>query len=254
MQRLGPFHTLAAGAILVAGLGVLSATSGPATVQVAAAAGPAAEEPAADPTPSASAAPTTGPTTNATANPTAQPSAQPSARPSAQPSARPTAQADPTPKKADFAGVVQGNGGLIALSIRDGKAIAYFCDGRIEAWLKGIAKNDTLTLEGKNSVITAALQNGKAQGRVQVGDDRWRFVAPVVKKPSGLYRASAIVRGARVSGTWIRLSDGRQVGQVLVGGNAEAAPVLGPDGEVTVYGTRLVTKNVDSWFDDQAAS
>ncbi len=245
MQRLGPFHTLAAGAILIVGLGVLSATSGPATIQVTAAAGPAAEEPAADPSPSASAAPEANPT----AKPTAQPSAQPSARNTAQPE-----QADPTPKKADFAGVVQGNGGLIAVSIRDGRAIAYFCDGRIESWLKGSAKNNTLTLEGKNALITAALTNGKAQGRVQVGDDRWRFTAPVVKKPSGLYRASAIVRGARVSGTWIRLSDGRQVGQVLVDGNAEAAPALGPDGEVTVYGTRLVSKNVDSWFDDQAAS
>lgn len=252
MQRLGPFHTLAAGAILAATLGVLSAVSGPATVQVAAARGPAAEE-AAEPGPSAS----TGP--SASARPSAGASASPSpgntARPGAEESARPAEQADPTPKKIDYAGVVQGNGGLIAVSIRDGRAIAYFCDGRIEAWLKGTAKDNTLTLEGKDdALITAVIVDGKAQGRVQVRDGRWRFAAPVVKKPSGLYRASAIVRGARISGAWIRLPDGRQVGQILVAGNAEAAPALGPDGGVTVYGTRLVPNNVDSWFDDQAAS
>jgi hypothetical protein len=243
MKRLGPFHTLAAGAIFTVALGVLSAQAGPTTTRATAA--------SADSYESGTGEPSAAPSAEASAETSAEASAAPSAQPSASASAEPAA--DPTPKHVDYAGVVQGNGGLIAISIRNGKAIAYFCDGRNESWLKGKAENDTVTLEGKNSLLTAALGGGKAQGRLQVGNAKWHFVAPIAKKPSGLYRASAFVRGARISGTWIKLANGQQVGSVTIGNEAEAAPVLTRDGTADIYGTTLKVADVDYFFAAKAS-
>ncbi|MEO3814927.1 hypothetical protein ABGB17_38525 [Sphaerisporangium sp. B11E5] len=219
MKRLGPFHTLAAGVMFTVALAALSVGTTPATEPTAASVPP----------------------------PTSQPATPPA--PSPEPTA--TAEADPTPKRAEYAGVAQRNGGLVALSIKNGKAIAYFCDGRIEAWLKGTAKDNTVTLTGKNNaLITAALGGGGAEGRVQVGDASWRFAAPRVKKPSGLYRASAVVRGARVVGGWIRLPDGRQVGLVDIAGTPSPAPALTPGSPVTVRGVKLVPRDTDAFIDE----
>ena len=109
MTRLGPVYTLAAGAAIVVALGTLSATTSPTTQNVNAqdeVAAPAAPEVI---------------VTTAEATPTPEV----------------TKTVKPTPVKADYAGRVQGNGGLIAISIRNGKAVGYFCDGKIEAWMKG---------------------------------------------------------------------------------------------------------------------
>lgn len=230
MKRLGPFHTLAAGAVLAVGLGVLSTQTAPAADEAAAGA------PIAEATTSLAPEPTG---TAAAPDPTGTADASGGAR-----------AEDPTPKRADYAGVAQGNGGLLALSIKNGKAIAYFCDGRVESWLKGTAENNTVTLAGKGSLITAALGDGKAQGRLQVGKAKWRFSAPVVKKPSGLYRASAVVRGAKVVGGWIILPGGRQVGLVKVGDDSSPAPELTPGSPVTVDGGELRPEDTDAFIDD----
>ncbi|GAA3822985.1 hypothetical protein GCM10022226_49330 [Sphaerisporangium flaviroseum] len=221
MKRLGPLHTLAGGAVLAVGLGVLSMQTAPAADNAAA----------------SSDAPAAKATTSVAPEPTASASAA-------------TEAADPTPKRADYAGVAQGNGGLVALSIKNGKAIAYFCDGRIESWLKGTAENNTVTLSGKGSLITAALGDGKAQGRLQVGKAKWRFSAPLVKKPSGLYRASAIVRGAKVTGGWIILPGGRQVGLMDIDERQYPAPKLTPGSPVNVDGTELRPEDTDAFIDD----
>lgn len=229
MKGPGPFYTLGAGVVIAVALGVASAQAAPTVQQTEAVAAPAAEA-TSQAVPEASAAPEPAATAEAGGVKAAE-------------------AADPTPKKADYAGVVQGNGGLVALSIRNGKAIAYFCDGRNEVWLKGTAEHGTVVLEGKKSLITAALGGGKAQGRLEFRGARWRFVAPVAKKPSGLYRASAVVRGARIDGGWIVLADGRQVGMVNFAGSSESAPAIDPGAPVTIYGTRLVPQEVDSFID-----
>ncbi|MFC7385881.1 hypothetical protein [Sphaerisporangium rhizosphaerae] len=230
MKRPGPFHTLGAGVVLALGIGVLSAQTMPRTDSA-----------------SASSASAGAPVAKATTSVAPEPGETAAATASASPSAEP---ADPTPKRAEYAGVAQGNGGLVAVSIKNGKAVAYFCDGRIESWLKGTAENNTLTLTGKGgSLITAALGGGKAQGRLQVGKTKWRFSAPLVKKPSGLYRATAVVRGAKVVGGWIVLPGGRQVGLVDVGDAAQAAPRLTPGSPVTVGGTRLIPEDTDAFID-----
>ncbi|MEW9529240.1 hypothetical protein [Microbispora sp. NPDC049125] len=238
MSRSGPLYTLAAGAVLAVGLGVASTAASPAIQQVAAAqdatstatdtAGTATD--ATGPAVAAQDGTQTAPATEVTTSATPEPS-------------------DTTPKKADYAGVAQGNGGLVAIAVRNGKAVAYFCDGRIEAWLKGTAENNTITLEGKNSLITAALGGGKAQGKIQVGKAKWRFAAPVVKKPSGLYRATAIVRGAKIVGGWILLPNGQEVGRVQIDGNGEPAPAFVPGTALDYYGVPLSPQDPDAFID-----
>ncbi|MDH2429850.1 hypothetical protein [Sphaerisporangium sp. TRM90804] len=230
MKPQGPFLTLVSGLVLTAVLGVLSVSTAPEADTVAVAEGEpaaAARTGAAVPGPTVTAQTVPGPTGTAEAEP-----------------------ADTTPKRADYAGVAQGNGGLVAVSIKNGKAVAYFCDGRVEAWLKGTAENNTVTLTGKNdSLITAALGDGKAQGKLQVGKGKWRFTAPLVKKPSGLYRAVATVRGARLVGGWIVLPSGRQVGLVAADGSSSRAPELTPGSPVTVDGAELRPEDTDAFID-----
>jgi hypothetical protein len=223
MKRLGPFHTLAAGVVLAVGLGVASVQTAPRTDNAAATSG----------------APVTEVTTSVSPGPAGTAKALEA-----------TEAADPTPKRADYAGVAQGNGGLVALSIKNGKAVAYFCDGHIESWLKGTAENNTVTLSGKDSLITAALGGGRAQGRLQVGKAKWRFSAPLVKKPSGLYRATSVVRGAKVVGGWIILPGGRQVGLMNIADASYPAPKLTPGSPVNVDGTELRPEDTDAFIDE----
>ncbi|GIH27311.1 hypothetical protein Aph01nite_56210 [Acrocarpospora phusangensis] len=230
MSRLGPVYTLAVGAVLTVALGVASAQ-----------ASPAVEQATATPIDTASTAP---PVEEEAPTPEEE---VPNPAETDAPEAAPV---DTTPKKVDYAGVVQGNGGLVAISIRNGKAVAYFCDGHIEAWLKGTAANNEVILEGKNALITASLGGGKAKGRVEFKGKSWQFNAAVVKKPSGLYRATAQVRGARIVGGWIKLPSGQSVGRLTIGesGAGEAAAAF-DGGVVTWYGIPLTPTEPDAFID-----
>ncbi|MEO3888179.1 hypothetical protein [Nonomuraea sp. B5E05] len=243
MSRLGPVITLAAGAVLAAGLGVASITAAPAADNTAA--NTAAEAPSAEET------------TPAQENTTESP-----------PAATNTAQSSPSPSRtepkkiirADYGGRVKGNGGLIAISIRNGKAIGYFCDGRTEAWFKGKESAGELSLTGFGSAkVTAALGGGKARGTVALGGEKWSFVAPTVVKPSGLYRATAIVRGAKLRAGWIVLKNPQggftQVGAAVLGEEQLDIPRL--DGErpttpLTVDDTTVYPKDVDGFIEEMS--
>ncbi|MBO3742546.1 protein kinase domain-containing protein [Actinoplanes flavus] len=113
-----------------------------------------------------------------------------------------------------LAGKVEDDAGTLAISIRDGVAIAYVCDGdRLEVWLKGTAQNGLLNLTGKKeSRITGLFDARRAAGELTVQGATHRFEIGVVRKPSGLYRLAGRVGGASVDGGWIVLADGTQVG------------------------------------------
>ncbi|GGN97131.1 hypothetical protein GCM10010112_89020 [Actinoplanes lobatus] len=113
-----------------------------------------------------------------------------------------------------LAGKVEDDAGTLAISIRDGVAIAYVCDGdRLEVWLKGTAQNGLLNLTGKKeSKITGLFDARRAAGELTVQGATHRFEIGVVRKPSGLYRLAGRVGGANVNGGWIVLADGTQVG------------------------------------------
>ncbi|GAA1663031.1 hypothetical protein GCM10009733_070740 [Nonomuraea maheshkhaliensis] len=240
MSRLGPVITLAAGAVLAVGLGVASITATPAADN--AAADNAAQPPSADEAAQEGTQEGTG------------------ADASAAPSPSPTRTEPKKIAKADYGGRVRGNGALIAISIRNGKAVAYFCDGRTEAWFKGNESSGELQLTGlasAKSKVTAELGGGRAKGWVTVAGKRWNFTAPTVVKPSGLYRATAIVRGAKFRAGWIMIKDanGRyyQVGAAFAGEEQFDVPQLNseqPTAPVTVEDTTVYPKDVDGFIEE----
>jgi hypothetical protein len=167
------------------------------------------------------------------------------------------------PARADYAGEVRGGGASVAISIHGSQAIAYSCNGSvIEAWLKGTAVGGHLTMTGKNHAhLSAAYKRNRAAGHVVARGVRYTFSAPVVHKPSGLYRAIAIVRGAKIKAGWIVLPDGSQVGSLEPKANAAApsatrAPLLNvATGTARDGGTVLVARPISgvtgSGFDQQ---
>ncbi|WP_146607941.1 hypothetical protein [Spongiactinospora gelatinilytica] len=217
MARLGPALTLAAGGIVAVALGVLSVSAAsPANVTDA------------------------GGAAQAGAEATTQVSPPP-------PTAVKTGR--PAPVRADYAGRVKEQGGLIAISVRNDKVIAYFCDGRTEAWFAGRAKDGEVTLKGfGGSSVSARLDGDRAVGGLRIGRKSWDFTAPTAKKPSGLYRASAIVRGARLKAGWIVLADGTQTGFAKRGEQPVAVPALTPGTDPTIDGARVDAKDVDEFI------
>ncbi|MFF2995612.1 hypothetical protein ACFVTC_13710 [Streptomyces sp. NPDC057950] len=222
MKRPGPLLTLLAGLLLAVFMLSLNATTG---VRNASSSRPRT--------------PGTAPPASATPGKATSP---PSPSPSASPSASPV-------PNADYAGRTDDDSSAVAVSLRDGRAIAYFCDGHDkESWLKGDVGGDgTMRLTGKNGAgLDGRLRDGRRiRGTVELGGRRYAFTADKAVKPSGLYRATATVRGAELDGGWIVLPGGRQVGILDRDGEPSAAPVIDPEtGAVTVDGRKLTAHPV----------
>ncbi|MEU5483776.1 hypothetical protein [Streptomyces mirabilis] len=220
MKRPGPLLTLLAGLLLAVFMLMLNATTG---------------------------------TKNASSSsPETSPGATPQASPpptSAPPSPSPPPPSKSAPPNADYAGRTDDNSSAVAVSLRGGRAIAYFCDGRSkESWLKGDVKDDgTMKLTGKNGAeLDGTLKDGRSiRGTVDLGGQRYAFTADKAVKPSGLYRATATVRGAKLDGGWIVLPGGKQVGILDRDGKPAAAPTIDPEsGTVTVDGQTLTASPV----------
>ena len=209
MRRNTPLITLLTGAALGVVLLVANMLATPSgkPVSYSAAAAAATSAPA-----SATSAPAV-----ATESPPASPAPSSPAAPS------PTTVTT-SPVKATYAGRVGGGGGSVAVSIHNGQAIAYVCNGStVEAWFKGTAVNGVLIMTGKNNSHFSAIYDfGKVTGDVLAHGTDYSFSLPVVNKPSGLYRATAVVRGAMIKAGWIVLSDGTQVGSVEPVANSPA--------------------------------
>ncbi|MEU9284705.1 hypothetical protein AB0D57_08210 [Streptomyces sp. NPDC048275] len=183
-----------------------------------------------------------------------EPSPSATAPTSAPPTSTPPSPTPPTPSRsaapdADYAGRTDDDSAAVAVSVRDGRAIAYFCDGRDkESWLKGNVKDDgTMKLSGKHGAkLNGTLEAGKRiRGTVDLDGQRYAFTADKAIRPSGLYRATATVRGAKVDGGWIVLPGGNQVGILNRDGKPSAAPRIDPEtGAVTVDGQTLTARPV----------
>ncbi|MFD8074737.1 hypothetical protein ACFV3E_19085 [Streptomyces sp. NPDC059718] len=218
MKRSGPLYTLLAGLALALIMLSLNATTEPPQVGTEGGGPPAASR-----TPSA---------------------APPSSAPAASPS-RSTAVPRPD---ADYAGRTGDDAASVAIALRDGKAVAYVCDGRTkEAWLRGDVRDDGgMRLTGdRGALLEGTLEGGRVTGEVRLPGVEQPFTAQRAVKPSGLYRATASVRGARVVGGWIVLPNGKQVGIVSRDGEPSAAPAIDPaTGAVTVDGTQLTARPI----------
>ncbi|WP_369032929.1 hypothetical protein [Streptomyces adonidis] len=221
MKRTGPLFTLLAGLLLALFMLSLNATTGtkPASTSQA-------------DTPADKVSPSPAPTkTKASPSPTPSPS--------------PTR--NPAPN-ADYAGRTDDDSSAVSVSLRDGRAIAYFCDGRDkESWLKGDVEADgSMKLTGKGgSVLNGTLKGKSIRGTVDIEGGHYAFTADKAVKPSGLYRATATVRNAEIDGGWIVLSTGDQVGIVNRNGKPSPAPRIDPEtGAVTIDGERLTARPV----------
>jgi len=193
------------------------------------------------------------PATPAPASTAAAQSSPASTTPTAAATPTPTATALVTaPAKADYAGEVQGGSASVAISIHDGQAIAYVCNGSvIEAWYQGTAVGGVLIMTGKNHAHLSAIYDfGKATGDILAHGTDYQFSVPVAHKPSGLYEATAVVRGATVKAGWIVLSNGTKVGSLEPNADAAApsaarAPALdvatgtAQDGSTALHAVRV---------------
>src|SRR5262249_13606928 len=130
-----------------------------------------------------------------------------------------------SPTSATYAGRVGGGGGSVAVAIHGTQAIAYVCNGStVEAWMKGTATGGKLVMTGKDGAkLTATYTSRRAAGHFAAHGTDYSFAVHLVTKPSGLYQATAKVRGATVKAGWIVLPDGSQVG-AFEGDSASATP------------------------------
>jgi hypothetical protein len=157
-----------------------------------------------------------------------------------------TPPADETDEAA-YAGRTSRNEAAIAIAVKDGKAVAYFCDGkRAEAWLTGRVSGGTLTLAGKKGAsLTGTVAGDASSGTVRVGGKSWPYSAKIAKAPAGLYRGDAAIRGVQNRIGWIVLQDGEQVGIRNAGGDPTPAPELDPTADaVMVDGTQVPVETV----------
>nr|WP_221380627.1 protein kinase [Actinoplanes polyasparticus] len=152
------------------------------------------------------------------------------------------------PKRSTYAAHLPGKAGTLYVAIRDGRGIAYMCDGkRLEAWFKGPATDGSVTLSGKaGATLTGRYSGSEIAGQVKVQGKTYKYDVPTVHKPSGLYRAAAKVRNADVKGGWIVLSDGSQVGVLTIGEIPQPAPTLNTAiRSASIDGTSLLATEID---------
>ena len=221
----GPVITLAAAALVGAGLFTADVLTDPARTR-------AAE------TPVAAAVATAAATSTTTAPPTATTTT--SASPSTTTTSAP-ATAAAYLSTAVYVGRDAARRTSVAVAVRDGKVAAYVCDGRsVESWLTGTASGTTATLVGGGDRLVAEATEG---GLHVTGTVRGRPVdvtAALASAPAGLYRLD----GNSTTIGWIIQPDGTQVGLKVSGGNVAPAPVLIPGQAVTVDGRTATPQEV----------
>jgi hypothetical protein len=217
MKKYAPLATLVAVVLLGGGLLVANMLSNPAN-QATTAAAPAATVAAAPSEWAAAATPEPAPV----------------------PAPEPAPPAAPAVAEKAFTGRSSGNEVTVAIAVKDGKAVAYACDGKkIEAWLEGTLTGDTLSLSGKTSSITATMDEKATLGMITVDGKEWPFSAKGVVSPAGLYEGRGTLAGVATRVGWIVDDKGNVTGVQSGNGTREPAPPLDPanPGATTIDGT-----------------
>lgn len=190
-------------------------------------------------------------TVNVLNNPANQQAAQVEpAPPAAPPAEAAPAVAPPVVAEKAYAGRSSGNEVTVAIAVKDGRAVAYVCNGKkIEAWLEGTLQGDKLQLSGKNGAsITGTVTEASTFGDVTAAGKTWPFSAKGVQAPAGLYEGRADVRGVATRIGWVVEGDGRVTGSYTDGnGVTDTAPPLDPNnpGAVTFDGVPVTVSAID---------
>ena len=146
--------------------------------------------------------------------------------------AAPTAApAPPAVAEKAYAGRSSGKEVTVAIAVKNGRAVAYVCDGkRTEAWLEGTVSGSDLSLKSADgtSTIVGTVDEAESVGTVAVGGKEWPYAAKGVTAPAGLYEGRASVKGVLNRIGWIVLPDGTQTGVLRKGSELDPAPPLNP--------------------------
>ncbi|WP_223256400.1 hypothetical protein [Micromonospora endophytica] len=187
--------------------------------------------------------------------------ADPDAANARPPGTSPPTEQDPSSAGTEVNSVEQNwigqleNGATIAITVKNGKAEAYVCDGReMEVWLSGTVRDGKIELTGKDAKLDGIIRGDSASGEMVVGVRRWKFEAQPEEKvveeanvkvgeatTAAIYRASDEARKAGIDGGWIFLPDGNQIGIVTWNGEPIPAPPLDPAFYSTVVNGVTVT-------------
>jgi len=211
MKKYAPLATLVAVVLLGAGLLVVNMISNP-----------------------------TKETTTAAPAGVASAAAAPSEPAVAAPAPAAPAPAAPAVAEKAYTGRSSGNEVTVAIAVKNGKAVAYACDGKkIEAWLEGTVTGDTLSLSGKTSNLTGTLDDKATFGTITVDGKEWPFSAKGVSSPAGLYEGRGTLAGVATRVGWIVEDNGNVTGVRSANGTREPAPPLNPadPGATTIDGT-----------------
>ncbi len=141
------------------------------------------------------------------------------------------APAAPAVAEKAYAGRSSGKEVTVAIAVKNGRAVAYVCDGkRTEAWLEGTVSGSDLSLKSADgaSTIVGTVDEAESLGTVAVGDKEWPYTAKSVTAPAGLYEGRASVKGVLNRIGWIVLPDGTQTGVLMKGNELDPAPPLNP--------------------------
>jgi hypothetical protein len=163
------------------------------------------------------------------------------ATPAPPPSAPSTPPPPAFPAQADYVGKIPTANGTITLEItvQGDKAVAYACDGNtVESWLRGSAGNGAVSLANKDktSRLEGHLEGNAIVGTLWIGEKKWDFNAPVAQPPAGLY----VYDNAGVRNSWIVDPNGGVTGvQRREDGSTAPAPRLTTDGIANVDGIEV---------------
>jgi 3-oxoacyl-ACP reductase-like protein len=125
----------------------------------------------------------------------AAPPAAASPAAAAPPAAAVPAAAAPAVAEKAYTGRSAGNEVTVTIAVKDGKGVAYVCDGKkVEAWMEGALDGDKLTLQGKSGSLSATVDAKASLGEITVDGAEWPFSAKGVAAPAGLYQDRAAIK------------------------------------------------------------
>ncbi len=146
-----------------------------------------------------------------------------------------------------YTGRSAGNEVTVAIAVKDGRAVAYVCDGRkVEAWMEGALVGEQLSLRGATGGLSATVSDKATLGSITVDGAEWPFAAKGVAAPAGLYEGRGTLRGAAARVGWIVEEDGNVTGLANSGGRISPAPVIDPaaPAAITVDGNTITVTPV----------
>ncbi|HEY3561508.1 MAG TPA: hypothetical protein VGL05_28785 [Kribbella sp.] len=141
-----------------------------------------------------------------------------------------------------YAGHLQGGPAGLAIAVKGGRSVAYYCDGRrVESWLTGTESAGRVALRSKTGDRLAGTAAATSvTGVVTVGGQRLPFTMPKVGPPAGLYRAKT---SSSTIG-WIVLPNGKQVGIDDDGTPGPAPPLVPQSGTARLGGTTVAVTSI----------